>query len=1513
MRSENTLKVWHAKKGPRKKYATVSYDLPERMRVRVRIVPAKKWALILKTLVDWEVREAGQHTEKWDGRDESGNRLDLTRCSVIVETEDVFTPQEIAKVRARVKKSGKRPPTLRGHLHALHEPGKCHELRAKIAGLAPGTKVSGVITLKSMVDGKRRGYGKEAGHGIRYYMDYDLIHENEEEKGPRFSFKLDTRKFGNGRHMLSVSICDHNGHVGTDTIPLNIQNHPKPPPGPDYSANQEEACCGPIQANCSNRTPSNEDNCKDKKKCGNSWISTADGSLTVSYDAVKVGRGLGAPLHLRATYRGYPDTRRLAAYVVHNANALMGWRQGLSGKPPSAKGQPRIYGSFGIAGRVVEANTKTLVRGGLIMSPMSPMQEDLVYWDWDLRDDEGQVVDPGSHIYSWSATVEAENWAGRTSYTRSGMDVLQVRNIRKDSPLGNWQLNMDARLIFYDNGVITLVDEANGFLAFTRNSDGGYSAPPGLDATLEVAGASIRIRMKDGATRVFDMEGRLTAKIDRNNNAMSFAYTGGRLTTVTDAAGRQATLEYAALPQGHRITRIVGPDGRATTFTYDPLGRRLESITAPDGGVRRFAYDSGGRLERETCERGLTTTFAYDSSGRVVRSTDALGNATTYSYDIEPELGWGYEEGEINKVTNPAGDWEILRHNPAGGLTSRLNSLGHSLAIEYDPNRHPIKVTEGAYSGGEPRVSSFSYDALGNVSRVVCPDGGVYSLTYEPTFSQIASITDPLGATQYFAYDRRGNLIRYTDPLGARTRFEYDSKSQLVTVKDPMGSVHSLTYDSHGNVATRTDPLGNTVRFTYGVTGHLTGATDAGGNTTLYEYDAMDRLVRVTDPLGGVVRYQYDSAGNLTSTTDPNGNSTGYAIAACNMVVERVDPLGFTKSYQYDANRNLSRYTKADGRVFRYEHDEANNLVRVLSPDGQAVDIFRDSVFGEAKEVRQPPHCFKFTRDWRSNLVCVEHERADEEGIRTTKIESEYDLAGRRIKAEDSFGRATRYAYDAVGRLVSVVDPYSSETRFEYDRLGRRTRKVLPNGVVGAYAYDDAGRLTGLVHRDKNGSVLLGLDYTYDANSNVTGLAQSDGKSMSMEYDALNRLVSVREPDGTVESYTYDANGNRLTKTRAGQTTTYSFDAANRLTRENSQTFDHDANGNALRALTGGETLKLQWDDRDRLTKIVYGDGTSEEHEYDPWGRRVRLKDRKGQRRDFVLDGQSILAEVLESGENFYAYGGLDEPLLSARGADDGAVVYYLGDRLSTVRGLTDQTGVLAQTYDFDVWGHLLGSTDGIPQPYGFTGREMSEPPGLYYYRRRFYNPSTGRFLSVDPFVMITPADANPYVYVRNNPATLVDPMGLFLPFVVPILIGAAGGALAYGVKAMMDPDHCASLLGFGIYVGAGALLGMGAGAQTALLIAAGTSSGAAGVAGGVTAAALMGAPIALAKQLLEPCPSLGGAALDYGLGIAGGGIGGGAGGWGEGVKTVLGTTISVTVPPAADAAAEAIQNSIKF
>ncbi|MBO0885201.1 MAG: hypothetical protein J2P17_33710, partial [Mycobacterium sp.] len=68
----------------------------------------------------------------------------------------------------------------------------------------------------------------------------------------------------------------------------------------------------------------------------------------------------------------------------------------------------------------------------------------------------------------------------------------------------------------------------------------------------------------------------------------------------------------------------------------------------------------------------------------------------------------------------------------------------------------------------------------------------------------------------------------------------------------------------------------------------------------------------------------------------------------------------------------------------------------------------------------------------------------------------------------------------------------------------------------------------------------------------------------------------------------------------------------------------------------------------------------------------------------------------------------------------------------------------------------VSGADGGNPYRYAGTADEGN---GLSYNRYRYYNPGSGRFTAPDP-LGIGSGDANPYIYVFNQPTASADPMG---------------------------------------------------------------------------------------------------------------------------------------------------------
>ena len=105
---------------------------------------------------------------------------------------------------------------------------------------------------------------------------------------------------------------------------------------------------------------------------------------------------------------------------------------------------------------------------------------------------------------------------------------------------------------------------------------------------------------------------------------------------------------------------------------------------------------------------------------------------------------------------------------------------------------------------------------------------------------------------------------------------------------------------------------------------------------------------------------------------------------------------------------------------------------------------------------------------------------------------------------------------------------------------------------------------------------------------------------------------------------------------------------------------------------------------------------------------------------------------------------------------------FYGFDGHGSVRYLTDSTGTITDTYDYDAFGNLLVSTGSTVNNYLFAGEQWDPNLGLYYNRARYLDVRSGRFWSMDTEEGddLDPVSLHKYLYAEVNPIDHVDPSG---------------------------------------------------------------------------------------------------------------------------------------------------------
>ncbi len=778
-----------------------------------------------------------------------------------------------------------------------------------------------------------------------------------------------------------------------------------------------------------------------------------------------------------------------------------------------------------------------------------------------------------------------------------------------------------------------------------------------------------------------------------------------------------------ASSESFTVTGSASSSTNMITLT-NSLGYQSTYSNAVYGGTL-VVSDSNGVGCASCTLRGIQH-FAFDVSGNVISSTDALAHTTSYTYN-----GNNNVTSTTTQVDSSTTATTSYTYNSFGEVLTTTDALGNVTTNAYDANGNLISVASPSPDGSTAAsVTQFGYDSTGELIQITDPLGRITKMTYTSA-GLVQSITDAQQNVTSYEYDAHGNRTAVVDAASNRTTFGYDAGDRLT----------SITY-----------PDKTTASFAYDYRGRRTSATDQDGNTTRYAYDDADRLVSVTDAKSNVTQYSYDSENNLLNVTDASSHTTAFAYDAHGWVTQTTFPSTLAESYAYDAVGKLTSKTDRKGQTIGYLYDALSRLTQKSYSDSTSANYVYDLV-GKVLNVNDPTGSYGFAYDNMGRLTGTTTSYAFLSG-QTFSNSYNYDAASNRTGLTTADGSSNTYEYDTLNRLTGLNNSWAGQFGFSYDTLSRRTQLTRPNNVNSSYGYDSLSRLLSVLHGSSDGA-----SYGYDSAGNrtskqnvLTGVAESYG------YDTLYQLTSVLQASKASESYSYDAVGNRLSSLGLSP---YSYNVSNQLLSLPSNAYSYDNNGNMLTKTTSGGTTTYAWDVENRLAlaSVPQTDGTTStiSFKYDPFGRRI-LKNSSSGTTIYAYDGANVLGEYGASGALVASYAqgaGLDEPLAMQRG---GSTAYYHADGLGSITSLTGTSGATVATYVYDSFGKTR-PTEGIFNPYRYTAREQDSETGLYYYRARYYSPEIGRFISEDPIQFY--GGNNFYAYVNNDPTSLVDQFGL--------------------------------------------------------------------------------------------------------------------------------------------------------
>ncbi len=734
-----------------------------------------------------------------------------------------------------------------------------------------------------------------------------------------------------------------------------------------------------------------------------------------------------------------------------------------------------------------------------------------------------------------------------------------------------------------------------------------------------------------------------------------------------------------------KITKFTQPNGDVVEYEYgsssgDARSRQglTKVTTKPDGSsdtewiTEEFEYDGF------TFWTGVPGACGCGGSQQFFTAhIDGNGNRTEYEYStaIDPPLQT--PNGNVKAIyhdippafvndpdpRNYAAAVEEFTYSTGGNIASHLQPESTRLVngapesfnrldeFEYYSSSHANIASRGKLKlqrvdadqpgyTGQKLETQFEYDIIGNVSKIIDPDGDVNTYLYNQGRQLVreqhwdSNESTLFAQTDYF-YDAKGNVViekvanlDHNQAVVAAnpvitTVYEYDDRD-LMTKKSiergvvqtesvPEDSSHRATAPTGANWVTQEwayDENDNLIEFK---DGDAVANSSTSFNITTFEYDFRELLYRQVDGAGSanelVTQYDYDKNKRLvTRTVNPQGlngglaSSYGFEYDGFDRVKTINDAMLNTVSFTYDDNHNqltvevcgaIEGDTVGADTNRRLYHEvlEYDSRDRVKEKNVYVFDFLSSMPSACSSSLSGiPSQITSYTYNDDSSIRQVDEPSGAFPTLNTT--EYFYDTVGRLAYVEDAADNAVELLYDSGSNLAQLKQydvstllssPQTFVMDFQYDVLDRRISQT-----------DSAGNQTL---------------WRYDSRSNLVHEIGPRLNLTTFDYDGLDRLIS------TAKRMTADGDGpenDPVLATNAEIVTTIEYDDSSRVIAET------DDNGN---------TTTYSYDDANRRTAITMPDGLSYLTEYNGTGLPSRLTDPRNVVVDYTYDYNNRLTK----------------------------------------------------------------------------------------------------------------------------------------------------------------------------------------------------------------------------------------------------------------------------------------------
>lgn len=479
-----------------------------------------------------------------------------------------------------------------------------------------------------------------------------------------------------------------------------------------------------------------------------------------------------------------------------------------------------------------------------------------------------------------------------------------------------------------------------------------------------------------------------------DNPKVSYDYDSyGNLISETDPNGYKT--EYGYDSDHTFVTKVKNAKGHVFNYTYDPSGNLL-SETDTNGYKTEYTYDGFGRITKEILPYDTksypTVYYTYEISGtapETIRVNQRESGYGTYdSYYIYDGFGNLIQKKRKSDYGYTTTDYF---YDKLGRLKAQSNPYFNSYA-RYRTPYSTVKKTE------------YVYDVLGRVTQVINPDSTKANSFYkygqtvvydenshrkdynEDAYGNMISVKEYNDGGIYttkYSYDAAGNLVKIVDSQGNEIKYVYDSLGRKTKIEDPDLGIWSYDYDAAGNMIKQTDNKGNSVVMSYDEVGRMVKEESSEGTTTYsydqgtigmlssiktphiiknYKYDERLRVVeeeKIIDGTSFKTISSYDSADRIRSTTLPNGEKIEYGYkkgGSLNSVSGIISSTyynefgraktknfanGLTAEMIYNSENSKLEGIKVSGKQeLNYDYDNVGNIVKITDAVHNKVDEY---------------------------------------------------------------------------------------------------------------------------------------------------------------------------------------------------------------------------------------------------------------------------------------------------------------------------------------------------------------------------------------------------------------------------------------------------------------------------------------------------------------------------------------------------------------------------------------------